>query len=112
VSKFDENEMMDTPFVCNMTVLSADEREHYNRLLTSLNENRQAVKELDDGYAFRYKVDSQTIRDAAEFIAYERLCCPFFDFELAVEHDTNRLWLRLRGQDGIKDFIRLEFDIE
>lgn len=104
--------MMDTPFVCNMNALSATEQERYKQLVRNLDENRQAIKELDDGYAFRYKADSQTILEAAEFIAYERLCCPFFDLELAVEHDTNRLWLRLRGQDGIKDFIRLEFDIE
>lgn len=103
---------MDTPFVCNMNVLSAEERERYKHLIKSLNENRQSVKELGDGYAFRYKADSQMILDAAQFIAYERLCCPFFDFELAIEHDTNRLWLRFRGQDGIKDFIRAEFDIE
>lgn len=49
--------------------------------------------------------------DAAEFIVYERLCCPFLNFELDVERDTNRLWLRLRGQEGIKEFIRLEFNI-
>ena len=104
--------MMDTPFVCNMNALSATESERYRQLIKSLNEDRQSVKELSDGYAFRYKADSQLIRDAAEFIVYERLCCPFFDFELAVEHDTNRLWLRLRGQDGIKDFIRAEFDLE
>ncbi len=67
---------------------------------------RQSIKELGDGYAFRFKAESQLILEAAEFIIYERLCCPFFAFELAVEQDSNRLWLRLRGQDGIKKFIR------
>jgi len=60
----------------------------------------------------RFKSESQLIQDIAEFIVYERLCCPFFDFELAVEQDSNRLWLRLRGQEGIKEFIRFEFQIE
>ncbi len=71
----------------------------------------QSVKELGDGYAFRFKAESQLILEAAEFIVYERLCCPFFDFELAIEQDSNRLWLRLRGQEGIKEFIRSEFKI-
>jgi hypothetical protein len=31
---------------------------------------------------------------------------------LAVEQDSNRLWLRLRGQEGIKEFIRAEFNLE
>ncbi len=103
---------MDMPFVCNMNALSATERERYKEILQKLNESRQAVKELQDGYAFRFKAESQLIQDAAEFIVYERLCCPFFDFEVAVEQDSNRLWLRLRGQDGIKEFIRYEFNIE
>ena len=60
----------------------------------------------------RFKSESQLIQDIAEFIVYERLCCPFFDFELAVEQDSNRLWLRLRGQEGIKEFISFEFQIE
>jgi hypothetical protein len=103
---------MDTPFVCNMNALSVTQRERYKEIVHNLNQSRQAVKELNDGYAFRFKAESQIILDAAEFIVYERLCCPFFDFELAVDQQTNWLWLRLRGQEGIKEFIRYEFNIE
>jgi hypothetical protein len=95
-----------------MNVLSAVQRDRYKEIIQKLNESRQAAKELQDGYAFRFKAESQLIQDAAEFIVYERLCCPFFDFELSVEQDSDRLWLRLRGQNGIKEFIRYEFDIE
>jgi hypothetical protein len=104
--------MTDSPFICNMNALSIAQRERYKELIQKLNENLQTTKELNDGYAFRYKAESQLIQDVAEFIVYERLCCPFFDFELAVEQDSNRLWLRLRGQEGIKEFIRYEFNIE
>lgn len=103
---------MDTPFVCNMNSLSEIQKEHYREIIAKLDDSRQAVKELSDGYAFRFKAESQMILDVAEFIVYERLCCPFFDFELAVEQDTNRLWLRLRGQEGIKEFIRYEFKLD
>ena len=103
---------MDSPFVCNMNALSGVQRERYKQVLQNLNGNRLAVKELSDGYAFRFKAESQLIQDTAEFIVYERLCCPFFDFELAVEQDSDRLWLRLRGQEGIKEFIRYEFNLE
>ena len=94
-----------------MNALSLKQRERYKEVIGILSENRQAVKELADGYAFRYKADSQSIQNAAEFIVYERLCCPFFDFELAVEQDSDRLWLRLRGENGIKEFIRYEFNL-
>jgi len=103
---------MDSPFVCNMDALSTTQKERYKEIVQKLNESRQAVKELSDGYGFRFKAESQIIQDAAEFIVYERLCCPFFDFELVVEQDSDRLWLRLRGQNRIKEFIRYEFNIE
>ena len=103
---------MESSFVCNMNALDAEQLKRYKEIISKLNSERQSVKELNDGYAFRFKADSQLIQDAAEFIVYERLCCPFFDFELAVEQDSNRLWLRLRGQEGIKDFIRFEFKLE
>ena len=102
---------MDTPFVCNMNALNETQRERYREIIGKLENSRQSIKELSDGYAFRFKAESQLILEAAEFIVYERLCCPFFDFELAIEQDTNRLWLRLRGQEGIKEFIRFEFNI-
>ncbi len=94
-----------------MNALSETQRNRYREIIGNLDVARQSVKELGDGYAFRFKAESQLILEAAEFIVYERLCCPFFDFELAIEQDSNRLWLRLRGQEGIKEFIRSEFKI-
>ncbi len=102
---------MDAAFVCNMHALSESQRKRYGEIIQKLDESRQSVKELSNGYAFRFKAEAQMIQDAAEFIVYERLCCPFFDFELAVEQDSNRLWLRLSGQEGVKEFIRAEFNI-
>lgn len=104
--------MTDNPFICNLNALSDSQKERYEVLTRQLNTSRQAIKELNDGYAFRFKADSQMILDTAEFIVYERLCCPFFNFELMVESDINRLWLSLRGQSGIKEFLRSEFNIE
>jgi hypothetical protein len=103
---------MDQLFICNLNDLNESQKERYKQLTRTLDESRQSVKELNDGYAFRFKAESQLILDAAEFIVYERLCCPFFNFELVVESDTNRMWLNLRGQSGIKQCIRSQFNIE
>lgn len=103
---------METVFACDMNALDKRQRERYDAITRTLKDARRDLRELDDGYAFRFKAESQIIQDAAEFIVYERLCCPFFDFELSVENADNSLWLRLRGQDGIKEFIRSEFNIE
>ncbi len=95
-----------------MSALTTTQRARYKEIIEKLNETRQGLKELNDGYAFRFKAESQMILEAAEFIVYERLCCPFFNLELAVEQDSDRLWLRLRGEEGVKEFIRYEFNLD
>jgi hypothetical protein len=61
--------MTDTPFICNLNALSDSQKDRYRQLTRILNESRQSVKELNDGYAFRFIAESQLILDAAEFIA-------------------------------------------
>lgn len=101
----------ESPFFCNMNALTGEQKKRIVELVKQLKAKTQEVKELPDGFAFRYKPDSETVRDAAEFITYERACCPFFEFELSVEREGGPLWLRLRGREGVKDFIRIEFEL-
>jgi hypothetical protein len=101
----------DTPFACNMAALNSEQKKRVLGLLEELKAKRQEVNELPDGFAFRYAMGSDMLLNAAEFIAYERLCCPFFSFELEVEKDDGSMWLRLKGREGVKDFIKIEFDI-
>lgn len=100
----------DTPFACDMSALDAEQKKRVLDLLKDLKTKQHEIKELPDGYAFRYAMDSGTFISAAEFITLERLCCPFFDFELAAEKDGGAMWLRLKGREGVKDFIKIEFD--
>ena len=60
---------MDNAFVCKMDALSETQRERYREIIKKLDQSRQSVKELADGYAFRFKAEAQMIRDAAEFVA-------------------------------------------
>lgn len=102
----------ESPFACNVAGISAEQRPRYMALAKKLESTKQEVRELADGYAIRFSVESSTIQDLAEFITYERLCCPFFDLELAVEREGGPAWLRLRGREGVKEFIRTEFGIK
>ena len=45
---------------------------------------------------------------AAEFIALEKLCCPFLSFSLEVEAENGPVSLKLTGRDGVKAFVREE----
>ncbi|MGH9426236.1 MAG: hypothetical protein ACRD2L_08035 [Terriglobia bacterium] len=102
----------ESPFACNVAGISAEQRPRYMALAKKLISAKQEVRELKDGYAFRFSSESSTIQELAEFIAFERLCCPFFDFEMVIEREGGPAWLRLRGREGVKEFIRIEFGIQ
>ena len=112
MTKTKDGATKESPFVCNVAGMNAEQRQRYTVLIKKLQVSKQEVRELPDGYAFRFPAESSTIQDLAEFIVYERLCCPFFDFDLAVEREGGPVWLRLRGREGVKDFIRIEFGIQ
>ena len=66
----------------------------------------EAVEELADGYAYRFPGDETWTANVLDFVAAERRCCPFFTFELVFLPHGGPLWLRLRGSEAIKTFVR------
>ena len=68
------------------------------------------VKELADGYAYRFAGFDPWAERVLAFIAVERECCPFFTFELVVEPNEGAIWLQLRGSAEIKEFVTVELD--
>lgn len=66
------------------------------------------VEELPDGFGFRFPSASPWAAKALEFIEAEKECCPFFTFELVFEPEDGPLWLRLRGSEAIKEFVRAD----
>ncbi len=98
------NNNNDLPIACKLS-----ERELVLRrqeVDESVFQNAEQVEELADGYAFKYAYDTATVAKLADFIAVERRCCPFFTFELIFDPGEGPLWLRLRGGEGVKEFIR------
>jgi hypothetical protein len=102
----------DTPFACNMQAISAEERPRHVEVTGQMRQATREVKELPDGYAFRFDASRPTVMLVSEFISRERDCCPFFTFELVAERDEGSLWLSLRGREGVKEFIMAELEIE
>jgi hypothetical protein len=101
-----------TNFYCNLKALTPQERERLHQLTEKLKAARMETKELADGYAFRLQPEEISMTDLAEYVTSERKCCPFFDFEIALQRGGGPLWLRLRGQEGVKVFMRHEFGIQ
>jgi hypothetical protein len=99
----------ESPFAFNRLALSPEQRKrHFDEVGPKLLALRQDVRELDNGYEFEFPADPQTVMLAAEWAAYERACCPFFDIDLRLEREGGPFWLRVTGRDGVKQFIRAD----
>jgi hypothetical protein len=96
-------------YSCNMMALTEDDRAAYQELAQTLLASVQETKELRNGYAFR--LAPEMLVTAARWISFERMCCPFFAFELELAQDGGPLWLHITGSRGIKEFIRAEFQL-
>ncbi len=98
----------ESPFVCDMTAILPEQRSTHVTTIDKLFRSVQSKRELPDGSAFELPNDQDVLLTAAEFISLERLCCPFFGFELQVEREGGSVWLCITGRDGVKPFIMAE----
>jgi hypothetical protein len=94
------------PLVCALDAMTPAERKHYEALKVTLRTSAKEVKELPNGYAFRYEPTAALLLNAAEFISKESLCCSFYTFALEKGGNNGPLWLRITGPKGSKSFIK------
>ena|SRR5579859_2224568 len=100
----------DSPFACDRAALSPQARKrHFDELGPALRDRKKGIRELQDGYGFEFPSDTATLQLVSEWVAGEQLCCPFFDIDVHLEREHGRLWLRLTGRVGVKQFIRADF---
>lgn len=66
------------------------------------------IDELKTGYAIRFPLEDSLFLDLAEFVTYERHCCPFHHFSLELEPDAEEVRLRLTGSGDVKEFLSME----
>jgi hypothetical protein len=98
-----------SPFYCDRSMLSAAERAHKDEIGGRLASVRRGVRELPDGYEFQFPGDTSTLQQVNDWIVTERLCCPFFDFDLRLGRENGTIALRLTGRKGTKEFIKADF---
>lgn len=93
-----------------MTAIPAEERGAHQALIRHLmSEAVTEIRELPDGLAFRFPAEEYEA--VAEFVARERLCCPFLRFALELAPERGPLWLRVTGAAGVVAFIRAELHL-
>ena len=101
-------ESIEVPVACNWSALTAVQQEWQRALYRQLRANVKEVVELEDGYAFRHSADRAVLLTVAEFVANERLCCPFFEFGITVERDGGPVWRGMTGGGEAKRVLEAE----
>jgi hypothetical protein len=98
-------------FYCNVKALTPEERARHKQLSEKLLAARKEIVETANGYEFQFSPKDISLSELADFVAAESKCCPFFDFHIDLEGEGSLLCLRLTGEEGIKPFIRAEFQV-
>jgi hypothetical protein len=98
-------------FYCNIKALNPAERARQKELTEKLIAVRREVVETEKGYEFQFSSSSISLAELADWVAAEGKSCPFFYFHIDLEREGSLLCLRLTGEQGIKPFIRAEFQV-
>ena len=100
-------------FACNMLAMTPEIRKrHFEEVGPALLRLKKGTRELANGYEFEFPADEKTFQLLTEWAMQERLCCPFFAFQIDVGSDGQPLWLRITGREGVKSFMQSEFGIK
>ena len=63
------------------------------------------IRELEDGILLRFPGTDAWFRKLADFVSFERACCPFLAFEVTPEPDFGTITLTVRGRATATDFL-------
>jgi hypothetical protein len=101
--------MSDKPVPVACLLTSSEFRQRRAEIVSSFRGAVVETVELENGYRYRFPTEATWITQLADFIAVERECCPFMQFDLRIEPANGPIWLELTGPEGIKDFLRSLF---
>ena len=93
------------PIAC---ALPASEQARRQETTAEILGQAQWVEELIDGYVFSFPGSAEWGDGLVALVNSERVCCPFFVFELVFEPDQGPILLKVRGPEGVKEFIDTE----
>jgi hypothetical protein len=94
-----------TPLACDLSAIEDDRLEEHKRNGEKVFNSIKDWHELPEGYAFRLPAETSIIQKTGAFISLERLCCPFFNFELEVTPDHGPVWLKIKNDQRVKEFV-------
>jgi hypothetical protein len=96
---------------CDLGALDEAQRKRRALLEAWLQEGTVEIDELPDGYRFHLDPASLAARHVDEFIALEKLCCPFLRSDLRTDSGHPGIALELGGGHEVKAFVAAQFGV-
>lgn len=96
----------ESPLACNMEAMEGREAERHRDVTRKLQEAIEAFEEISGGYRLRLPAEPEAIELTAEFLARERLCCPFLNFRLHAAAGASSIELEISGPPGTHELLR------
>lgn len=101
--------MANVPISCTLTISQLRQRQE--TVLRQIRAEVQEVKELNNGYAFRFVAVDKQLDQLWQLINLERKCCPFLQFRLTIEPGNGPVWLEITGANEAKSFLQDNFEL-
>jgi hypothetical protein len=98
-------------FYCNLSAFDPEQRKRYSIMAKDLLSKHLEMKELLNGYGLRFANSRLLFTELSEWATLEQLCCPFLTITLELSRDQGPIWLKLTGEEGVKEFLRAEAGI-
>lgn len=94
------------PLACDLSSIDDNHLDQHRQNGEAVFEAISEIHEVKNGFEFKLPAETELIQKAGSFIARERLCCPFFDFNLSIPSNHQPVWLQLSGREGVKAYIK------
>jgi hypothetical protein len=102
------NTNLTVPFACEISRLDREARSREQTLLAWFHNAFTEAEWTGSDYRFTIAADRESLRDLGEFLALERVCCPFLTFRLEVDRAETAV-LSISGREGVQAFIAATF---
>ena len=97
------------PIACDLGALSPAQRSREQILLAEFRATFRHPQEMAEGFSVLVSAEPIVLARLGEFLALERLCCPFLRFDLSISTGRGPVTLHVYGGPGTKQFLRSAF---
>src|SRR5713101_3901839 len=94
---------------CDFNAFTLRQRKNHELLSKELLSGCRETRAVRNGYSFRFLGETSLYLKVARWITLEKLCCPFFTFNLSLAGQDGSVWLRITGPRGVKQLLKNYF---